>query len=94
LKEGGGLTVDAVEAVLVDQRAGGSGEAHAERTVPGNGCKGRAAGAAADGDEDLEMSAVGVFLQRRERAEAALRAVDLDLGVGILVGELESSAES
>jgi hypothetical protein len=88
---GGFRTVDAVEAVLVDQGAAGCGEAHAQRAVARDGGEVRAAlAAAADGYENLEVRAAAAVLQRGEGAEAALRAVDFDLRIGIFVRKLPS----
>ncbi len=53
---------------------------------------GAALAAAADGYQHLEVSAVGGLLQRGERPEAALRAVDLDLGVGVFIRKLHALA--
>lgn len=83
----GPLTVDAVELVLLDKGADRPGECLAGLRVGCHGGELRAAGAAADGHERLEVR-VGA-LQLGEGREATLLAVGLDACVGPLVNGLD-----
>lgn len=80
------VDVDAVEAGRFDESQGGAGKIVPQNRAGGDRCINGGGGAAADGQDNLEVGVL--LLEVQQRAEGAAGAVAGHVGVGPFVGEL------